>query len=115
MTKVPPDKDWKLHLRYGKLKTEFTHFTVLADGIVGQLVEGFTAPPGPAWMAMKVWASSTDEATDMAYVIGKQIGFTVTGRTHVYDTEPSSPPSDKPSAYDINFKNYDEISTILPN
>ena len=51
----------------------------------------------------------------MADVIGKQIGFTVTGRTHVYNTEPSSPPSDKPWAYDINFKNYDEIATKLPN
>ena len=64
---------------------------------------------------MKVWASSTDEAIDMAFAIGKEIGFTVSGRIHVYDTEPSSPPSDKPSAYDINFKNYDETIDELPN
>jgi hypothetical protein len=30
-------KDWKLKLRYGKIKIDFKHFTVLTDGIVGEL------------------------------------------------------------------------------
>ena len=30
-------KDWKLKLRYGKTKTSFKHYTVLANGIVRDL------------------------------------------------------------------------------
>lgn len=47
------DSDWKLKLRYGKLSTNFSHFTVLADGVAGRLSDGFDCRPGPAWMAMK--------------------------------------------------------------
>ena len=32
--------DWKLKLRYGKLKTPFSHFTVLADGKVIKEMDG---------------------------------------------------------------------------
>lgn len=102
------EKDWKLKLRYGKLETPYSHFTVLADGIVEELAEGFKCPKGKAWMAMKTWASSTGESADIIKVIGQQIGFTVTGKTEVYETEPTQPPSENPYGYDINFTPYDE-------
>ncbi len=98
------DKDWKLKLRYGKLKTPFQHFTLIAEGIVvGDLREGFSCPKGSAFMAMKVWASSSDEACHMIGVLGEHIGFDVNGRIRVYETEPTSPPRENPYGYDINF------------
>lgn len=100
-------KDWKLKLRYKKLETSFQHFTVLADGIVGQLTEGFECRPGRAWMAMKVWATDIDECVDMMRVIGTQIGFTIDGKTYVYETEPDEPPGDNPRRYDISFSPYE--------
>jgi hypothetical protein len=97
------EKDWKLKLRYRKIQTPYEHFTVIAEGVVGELEEGFECPPGNAFMGMKVWASSTGEAADMIKVIGKQIGFTVTGNIQIYDTEPQQPPLENPHGYDIKF------------
>ena len=94
---------WKAQLRYGKIQTPFHHFTLLAEGIVGQLADGFVCPSGSAFMGMKTWASSEDEAFDMVRVIGQHIGFTVTGKIYIYATEPSEPPKVKPHGYDINF------------
>ena len=102
------DKNWKLKLRYGKLKTPFQHFTLLADGVVGDLMEGFSCRPGSAIMGMKVWASSAAEAFDMIRAIGEQIGFTVTGRIQLYETAPVSPPRETPHGYDIRFTPYDD-------
>lgn len=99
-------KDWKLKLRYGRLTTNFKHFTVLADGEVGELIEGFDCRPGRAWMSMKVWAADADEAVDLIDLVGKDVGFTVDGRTHVYTTEPTEPPRERPCAYDIKFSSY---------
>jgi hypothetical protein len=100
------EKNWKLKLRYG-VKTPFQHFTLLADGVVGDLMDGFSCRPGKAIMAMKVWASSTDEAFDMIRTIGEQIGFTVTGRIKLYETLPDSPPRENPHGYGITFTPYD--------
>lgn len=58
-------------------------------------------------MGMKTWAMSTDESADMVRVIGEQIGFTVTGRIQIYDTEPVQPPRENPYGYDIKFTPYD--------
>ena len=58
-------------------------------------------------MGMKTWASSPDESADMVRVIGSQIGFTVTGRIQVYETEPVQPPGDTPRGYDITFTPFD--------
>lgn len=102
------EKDWKLKLRYGRLPTPFHHFTVLADGIVGDLKDGFECRPGRAWMAMKTWATDTDESIDMIRVIGKQIGFVIDGRVEVFETEPDQPPGEHPHGYDINFTPYDQ-------
>ncbi len=97
------DKSWKLKLRYGLTATPFSHYTAIAEGIVGDLSDGFTCRPGSAFMGMKTWASSPDECAEMVRVIGNQIGFTVTGRIQVYETEPVQPPTDKPLGYDITF------------
>ena len=103
MTTRKTDRDWKLNLRYGKTATEFQHFSTIAEGLTGNLVEGFTCPTGPAFMGMKAWASSAEEAADMTRSIGGQIGFTVTGRIQTYKTEPAQPPRENPHGYDINF------------
>ena len=101
-------KNWKLKLRYGILKTDLKHFTVIADGIAGQLEHGFECRPGRAIMAMKVWAADVAEADDMIRSIGSDIGFEVDGRVRVYTTEPKQPPGDGPHGYDILFKPYQE-------
>ncbi len=113
MNSTEPDKDWKLKLRYGKLTTPFQHRTVVAEGVVGELADGFACPPGSAFMAMKTWASSPDEAAHMISVIGERIGFAVTGRVYIYDTEPAQPPGETPSGYDIQFTPFDSESDEL--
>jgi hypothetical protein len=100
------DADWKLKLRYGRLKTPYNHFTVFADGVAGKLEGGFECRPGPAIMAMRTWATDTEEAVDMACAIGRQIGFSVTGRIRVYNSEPEVPPGENPHGYGINFEPY---------
>ena len=97
------EKDWKLKLRYGKLHTPYKHITVIAEGIAGELEDGFDCPPGNAFMSMKTWASSDEEAADMIQVIGNQIGFKVTGNIQLFDTEPNEPPKENPYGYDIKF------------
>jgi hypothetical protein len=98
-----PEKDWKLKLRYGKLKTPYKHYTAIAEGVVREGMEDFSCPPGNAFMGMKTWASSPDESADMIRVIGERIGFAVTGRIQIYETEPAEPPRENPYGYDINF------------
>jgi hypothetical protein len=99
--------DWKLKLRYGKLSTRFRHFTVLADGAAGPLMEGFTCRPGRAWMRMKAWAADGEEAMDMVVSIGRQIGFSVDGEMRIYETPPEQPPGERPLGYDIGFTPYE--------
>ncbi len=84
MESEQPNPSWKAQHRYGKIQTPFHHFTALAEGTVGELADGFECPSGSAWMVMKTWASSADESADMIRVIGRQIGFTVTGKIHIY-------------------------------
>lgn len=98
---------WKLNLRYGKTSTPYKHYTVVADGEVLEVLEGFEHSPGKAWMGMKVWATDQDEAANMVKVIGREVGFKVTGRILIYDTDPKQPPGDKPHGYDINFSSYE--------
>ncbi|QSX32359.1 hypothetical protein JYB87_11330 [Shewanella avicenniae] len=87
--------------------TEFSHFTVLGDGIVGELQDGFECPRGPAIMTMKTWALNADQSADMLDVIGRQIGFEIIGDIQIFETEPECAPSDKPFGYGINFTPYD--------
>lgn len=101
-------KNWKLKLRYGKLKTPFKHFTVIADGIVGTLKEGFICRPGNAYMGMKTWSTSAEESGDLIIAIGENIGFKVTGKIQIFETDPTEPPGKIPRGYDINFTPYDK-------
>ncbi len=48
-------------------------------------------------------------------MIGGNIGFDVTGRTHIYDTAPEQPPKENPFGYDIKFTPFDENETPIPN
>lgn len=59
-------------------------------------------------MGMKVWASSSEEASDIIQAIGAKIGFNVAGRIHIYDTEPLEPPYENPFGYDINFTSFEK-------
>jgi len=104
------DADWKLKIKFGKLVTPFKHITVLADGIVGELSDGFHCEPGRAWMSMKTWSTDYDEAADMIKVIGRDIGFEVDGKVEMYDTDAEQPPRDSPYGYDISFAPYSEES-----
>ena len=81
----------------------FTHYTVLASGIVGELEEGFECPKGNAYMGMKVWAESLYESADVYQSIARQIGFAITGDIKIYKTDPKEPPGQNPWSYDITF------------
>ena len=98
---------WKLDLKSGKFETPYKHFTVLAEGVVGELIDGFDTPKGNAIMGIKVWASDIEEPTYMVKSIGEQIGFDVTGEIQIYDTEPEQPPKENPYGYDIQFTPFD--------
>src|SRR4051794_14365337 len=85
-------KNWKLKLRYGRLKTNFRHYTLLADGEIVTPNAEHETEIGPAVSGMKVWAPDIDEAVDMIRVIGQHLGFSPTGDIQVYETEPDEPP-----------------------
>ena len=97
-----------MKLRYGTLTTEYEHVTIIADGRILLTNQLDNYPAGPTIMSMKAWASSSQEAVDMATRIGKELGFQVTGRVDVYDTEPGKPPRENPFGYDMDFVPYDE-------
>ena len=101
------EPDWKLKLRYGKLVTSFSHYTLLADGRVIKPNSDFQTMNGPSIMAMNAWATDTDEASDMIIKIGKHIGFSASGKIEIYETEPKEPPRDDPYGYQISFAPYD--------
>ena len=85
------------------LQTPFKHVTMIAKGVAGELQEGFECPPGNAFMNMKAWTLSDEQAADMIQSIGAEIGFNVTGDIQIYYTDPSEPPRENPYGYDINF------------
>ena len=100
-------RNWKLKLRYGKLKTAFCHFTVIGDGeIVAANPDFETIEGAAAFFALKAWAKDSEEAADMLIVIGSHQGFEATGRIYIYTTDPEQPPQEKPYAYDLNFHQY---------
>lgn len=99
-------KDWKIRLRYKKLTTPFKHYTLLADVTVGEVAEGYNCPPGNAYVSIKVWAESEDQAADVFEQVGADIGFSVKDKIEIYDTEPEKPPGERPKVYNINFTPY---------
>jgi hypothetical protein len=114
MTDEPPPngeqapRNWKLLLRYGRLKTPYEHFTVLVDVQVIEADSAVGSQVGPAWMAMKVWAPSADAAGEIICDIPPRVGAEVRGRCEVYKSEPDEPPQDMPYAYDLRFTAYKE-------
>jgi len=106
MTDHEPPADWKLQLRFGKIRTSFKHFTTISEGEVVEPLPDFDCDTGPAFMGMKVWASDTDEAVDMARAFGERVGFAIS-RVQVYETEPEQPPRESPFGYAIQFTSYD--------
>lgn len=95
-------------MRYGKLKTAFHHFTVIADGkIVEARPDYMTIEGSAAFFAIKVWATDSAEAIDVLVAVGRQVGFDASGRIYVYDSEPTQPPSENPHAYSLSFHQYD--------
>ncbi|WP_298299528.1 hypothetical protein [uncultured Litoreibacter sp.] len=104
-----PKNDWRSDLKIGVLKTPYRHFTLIAEGeIVDPSKWEEALQTGSAVMSMKVWATTEEEAFDMIEVIGEQVGFDVTGRVELYNTEPEEPPRQNPHGYDIGFESYVE-------
>ena len=99
-------KDWKLKLRYGRLKTPFTHYTLIAPARVEKYIEDFDAEIGKAWIGMKIWATNEDESAEVYQSVADQTGLNITGNILVYNTEPVNPPKENPYAYDIQFNYY---------
>lgn len=86
--------------------TEFTHFTLLADGHVIEPNVDFGTELGPCIMGMKVWARNAEQAADMIVDIGKQLGFHADGELQVFISEPEEPAEDQPFGYDVQFTSY---------
>ena len=97
------EKDWKLKLRYGKLKTSFKHYTILSEVEVGELEGGFECPKGYAFMGMKIWAESIEESADVYQNIVEQIGVKIAGKLEIYESAPEQQPGENPFGYDIKF------------
>jgi hypothetical protein len=100
------EKDWKLKLRYGKLKTLYQHYTVIVPVVINAYIEDFDAQPGTAYAGIKIWAKDTEEASEIVSSIGNQTGFIITGEIELYKTDPVQAPQDNAYAYDINFSYY---------
>ncbi len=94
------NKNWKLKLRYGKLTTIYKHFTAITEGVIEEEAE---YSPGSAFMRIKIWATTYDDAADLVESIAKQVDFTITGAIEIFDTEPQEPPKPNAYGYDLGF------------
>jgi hypothetical protein len=79
------NKNWKLKLRYGKLTTIYKHFTAITKGVVE---EESSYSPGNAFMGVKLWAATYDDAADLVESIAAQEKFKITGAIEIFDTDP---------------------------
>lgn len=52
---------------------------------------------------MKAWIAHIDDAFEVIEYVGEQIGFKITGKIEVYETEPDSPPDVNPYVYNVKF------------
>ena len=89
------EKDWKLKLRYGKTGTHFHHYTIIGAGVANDFIEEYKCPKGNAYMGMKAWANSAEEAADMLVHIGSHLGFKITGKIEIYESDPKEAPKGK--------------------
>jgi hypothetical protein len=99
------NKNWKLKLRYGKLTTSYKHFTAITKGVVK---EESVYSPGSAFMAIKIWATTYDDAADLVESVAEQVEFTITGKIEIFDTEPQEPPKQNAYGYDLGFTYFQE-------
>jgi len=99
--------DWKLKLRYGKLKTPFTHFTVIADCKVLKPNESLGSYGKQGFFGLKVWAEDVNEAAHMTMLVAKHYDLKVGETSDVFKTDPVQPPGENPSSYDANFTPYE--------
>lgn len=88
--------------------TDYTHYTLLADGQVTEANPEFGTVLGPCIMAMKVWATDPDQAADIIVAVGERLGFRPEGELQVFVTEPEEPPEEQPFGYDVQFTSYSE-------
>lgn len=98
--------NWKLKLKYGKLKTDFIHYTVLADASCCKVNAKYNCPDGPAWASMKMWSKNEKECADMIKYFGNKMGFICLGDIQIHISEPVKPPKKKPFGYDLKFNPY---------
>ena len=98
--------DWKALYQAGKLNTPYKHFSAIADGIAGLDAMQYGGKPGPSWLGMRLWATSSDEAIQMFQLFAERAGFAVKGKIEVYDTEPAEPPREAPHFYGVKFTPY---------
>jgi hypothetical protein len=97
------EKDWKLKLRYGKLQTPYKHYTLIAEGIAGNTLDDFSCRAGNAFMGIKVWAVSYDQAAEILQAVAEDQSFSLTNDIKIFDSDPQQPPAENPYGYDINF------------
>jgi hypothetical protein len=81
----------------------FNHYTLIFGGNVQEETERNGSPAGSAFMKFKCWASSQDEAMEMAGLFAKEFSFKVSGRLQVSETEPAKQPCGIPFGYDFRI------------
>jgi hypothetical protein len=104
-----PQKTCNADLLHEDAVNLYQHYTVIAKGIVGELASGFYCPKGIAFMGMKVWAASRQDAIDMIHDNAPRIGFTVTDKVEIFKTKASQPIKEDPSWYDVQFTPFNTI------
>jgi hypothetical protein len=100
--------DWKLRLRYGRLQTPYTHFTLIADGALTRPNEKLDGKPGKAFLGAKIWAKDGDQAFDIFRDVADRAGFEIRDKIDLWTTEPKHPPGDIPSVHDPKLTPYRE-------
>ena len=98
-----PPKDWNLKLRYGKLKSPFTHFATITKGTFEEAFPEYGCPAGDAVMGLKVWAQDAREAARVSIAFGESIGFLASNDSEVYEAAPEEPPKQEPYVYQWTF------------
>ena len=91
----------------GQLMTPYKHFSAIAHGIAGNLPASFKCRPGPAVMGMSMWATDPEQSVRMMHAVSEQLGFTMTDKLEIYETDPQQPPGEHPSGYGICFIPHD--------
>jgi len=101
------EKNWKLKLRFGKIKTPFIHYTLIAPVLISGYNEIYSAEPGNAFVGIKVWAENMDKAAELFKCLAEDAEFKIIGNIEIYETNPIEPPKDISFSYGINFSYYE--------